>query len=76
VDHYGTNLINTGIILGYQPPFPNAQYYAPPSKQVIPLYPITPKFGYWELLSPALFGATGALLLGLYCGSTKYILTF
>ena len=65
VDYYGTYPLNPSIIRGYKPPFPNAQYYAPTSNQIPPLSP-TLKLGYWELLSPALFGAAGALFLSLF----------
>ena len=68
VDYYGTYPLNPCIIRGYKPPFPNAQYFAPPCKQLLPLNP-TLKLGYWELLSPALFGATGALFLSLFSDS-------
>lgn len=69
MDYYGTYPLNPSIIRGwYKPPFPNAQYCAPPCKQILPLNP-TLKLGYWELLSPALFGAAGALFLSLFSDS-------
>lgn len=80
MDYYGTYPLNPGIIRGYKPSFPNAQYCAPPYKQLPPLYP-TLKLGYWELLFPAFFGAAGALFLSLFsdndhlmerCGGTLF----
>ena len=80
MDYYGTYPLNPGIIRGYKPPFPNAQYCAPPYKQLPSLYP-TLKLVYWELLFPAFFGAAGALFLSLFsdndhlmerCGGTLF----
>ena len=65
VDYCETYPLNPGIILSYNLPLPNAQYYAPPYKQTLPLYP-TLKLGYWELVAPALFGVIGALFLSLF----------
>lgn len=65
MDYYRNYPLNPGIIQGHKPPFPNAQYYAPPCNPIPPSYP-TFKLGYWELLSPALFGAAGALFLSLF----------
>jgi hypothetical protein len=68
VDYYGTYPLNPGIIRKYTPPFSNSQYCTPPCKQILPLNP-TLKLGYWEFLSPALLGATGALFLSLFSDS-------
>ena len=68
MDYYGTYPLNPSIIRRYTPPFPNAQYPPPPCKQILPLNP-TLKLGYWEFLSPALLGATGALFLSLFSDS-------
>ncbi|MFZ3129933.1 MAG: hypothetical protein WA125_02225 [Desulfosporosinus sp.] len=65
MDYYETYPLKPSIIRGYKPPFPNAQYYAPPCKLILPLNP-TLKLGYWEFLSPALFGAAGGLFLSLF----------
>lgn len=80
MDYYGTYPLNPGIIRGCRPYFPNTQYCMPPSKQILPLSPSL-KLGYWELLSPALVGAAGALFLSLFsdidhlmehCGGTIF----
>jgi hypothetical protein len=57
VVYYGSYPLNPNIIRRYKPPFPN-----------LPLNPPL-KLGYWELLSPALFGAAGALFLSLFSDS-------
>jgi len=68
VDYYGTYPQNPGLMRGFKPSFPNAQYYVPPCTPLVALNPPL-KLGYWELLSPALFGAAGALFLSLFSDS-------
>jgi len=68
VDYYGSYPLNPNIFRGHTLPFPNYKYCAPPCKQALPLNP-TFKLGYWELLSPALFGAVGALFLSFFSDS-------
>ncbi|TGE39531.1 hypothetical protein E4K67_00500 [Desulfosporosinus fructosivorans] len=68
MDYYGTYPLKPSIIRGYKPPFPNSQNCPPPSNQLLPLNPSL-KLGYWELLSPALVGAAGALFLSLFSDS-------
>lgn len=76
----GTYPLNPSIIRGYRPPSLNSQYCTPPSIQTLPANPSL-KLGYWELLSPALVGAGGALFLSLFsdcnylmerCGETLF----
>lgn len=76
----GTYPLNPNIIRGYKPHYPNVQYCPLPGKQTLPLNPPL-EIGYWELLSPAFFGAFGALFLSLFsdcaqikqrCGETLF----
>lgn len=76
----GTYPLNPNIIRGYKSHYPNPQYCPLPGKQTLPLNPPL-EFGYWELLSPAFFGAFGALFLSLFsdcaqitqrCGETLF----
>ena len=80
VVYYGNYPLNPSIIRGYKPSLPNAQYCVPPIKRILPTNP-TLTLGYWELLSPALLGTTGALFLSLFsdnddlterCGGTLF----
>lgn len=72
MDYYGTYPFTPSTIRGYTPPFSNVQYCAPPGKQFRLLKPIL-KLGYWELLTPALFGTAGALFLSLFKGREPLI---
>ncbi|MHB8073911.1 ion channel [Desulfosporosinus fructosivorans] len=72
MDYYGTYPLKPTIIRGYKPPFPNSQNCPSPSKQLLPLNPSL-KLGYWELLSPALVGAAGALFLSLFSDTDNAI---
>lgn len=83
VNNNGTFPLNPNIIRGYKPHFPNAQYCPLPCEQILPLNPPL-KLGYWELLSPAIWGTVGALFLSLFsdcsqkkkpCGETLFKLT-
>lgn len=65
VDYFEAFPLNPSIILSYNLSPPNAQYYVPPCKQTLPTYSKF-KLGYWGLISPALFGAAGALSLSLF----------
>lgn len=70
--YYGNYPINPSIIRGHSTFFPNAPYCAPPGKQLIPLdQPL--ELGYWELVTPALFGATAALFLSLFSNSDHLV---
>lgn len=80
MDYYGTYPQNPGLMRGFKPSIPNAQYYVPPCTPLAALNPPL-KLGYWELISPALFGAAGALFLSLFsdcdhllerCGGTLF----
>jgi len=68
VVYSGNYPLNPSLIRGYKPPFLNTQYCAPPGNQLFPSTP-TFKLGYWELLSPALFGAGGSIFLSLFSDS-------
>ena len=57
VDYYGTYPLKPGLLRGYKPSLPSAPYCAPPCNGLASNLPL--KLGYWELLSPALFGAAG-----------------
>ena len=72
MEYYGNYPLSPSIIRGYMPPHPNTQYCAPPSNQLLPLNPPL-KLGYWELLSPALFGAAGAIFLSLFTDNDHLI---
>jgi hypothetical protein len=65
VGYDGMYPLSPSIILGYRPLFLKAQYCAPPCQQNLPLNPPI-KLDYCQLLSPALFGAAGALFLSLF----------
>lgn len=70
MNYDGTYPLNSSILIGHTPGFPSAQYYALPCKQNLPMNP-TLKVGYWELLFPALFGATGALFVSIFTDSNQ-----
>ena len=72
MDYYGSYPLNPSLIRGYKPPFQSIPYYVPPGKQFLPLNS-TLNHVYWELLSPALFGAFGALFLSLCSDSDPLI---
>ena len=83
VDYYGTYPLNPSTIQRYRPLFKKAQYLPPPCQPIVPLTPPL-KLDYWQLLSPALFGAAGALVLSLFsdcnhlvqrCGESLFKLT-
>jgi len=65
VDYYGTYPLNPSIIQGYRPLFQKVKYLPPPCQPIVPLNPPL-KLDYWQLLSPALFGTAGALVLSLF----------
>lgn len=70
--YYGTYPLNPKFIRGHSTLPPYAPYYVPPCQQPLPLsQPL--KLGYWELLSPALFGAGGALFLSLFSDSNHLV---
>ncbi len=71
MDYSGNYPVNPSLIRGYKPPFLNTRYCAPPSAPIPPINP-TLNLGYWELLSPALFGTAGALFLSLF-SDTKHV---
>ncbi|MCO1603234.1 hypothetical protein [Desulfosporosinus nitroreducens] len=60
---------------GYKPSLPNKHSC---STACLPLLPSKPKFslGYWELLSPALFGTAGALFLSLFSSEDNLVKQF
>ncbi|MCO5385969.1 MAG: hypothetical protein NHB14_09565 [Desulfosporosinus sp.] len=60
---------------GYKPSLPNKHSC---STACLPLLPPTPKItlGYWELLSPALFGTAGALFLSLFSSEDNLVKQF
>lgn len=68
MDYYGAYPLNSNLIQGYRPLFSKTKYLPPPCQ---PLLPLTPplKLDYWQLLSPALFGAAAALLLSVFSDS-------
>ncbi len=68
VDYYGNYPLNPSIVQGYRPLFQKTKYLTPPCQPIVPLNPPL-QLGYWELLSPALIGAAGALLLSLFSDS-------
>lgn len=59
--------LNSNGIRGYKPSFSKNQP-CPPHCVPSPSFNLTFKLSYWELLSPALFGAGGALFLSLFSG--------
>ncbi|MDR3602428.1 MAG: hypothetical protein P4L49_18405 [Desulfosporosinus sp.] len=73
--YIGTYPLNPSIIRGYKPSFPNAQNCAPPRAQSLLLNP-TLDLNYWRSLSPALFGAAGALFLSFFSGNNHLIQRF
>lgn len=58
---------NSNQIPGFKPSFPKA-HCSPNYQPILNLNPCL-KLGYWELLSPALFGTAGALFLSLFSNS-------
>ncbi|KUO70633.1 MAG: hypothetical protein APF81_06345 [Desulfosporosinus sp. BRH_c37] len=63
--YFGHYPLNPNGFRGYKPTFPNTYSCSPSCLPILPSNP-TIKLGYWELLSPALFGAAGALFLSLF----------
>jgi len=63
--HYGPYPINPNLIRRSQPQIPKARHGVSPCVPILPLSQ-TLEFGYWKLLSPALFGTAGALFLSLF----------
>lgn len=70
--YLGTYPLNPRIIQGYKHPYPNTQNCPPPRVQILPLNQ-TPDLKYWRSLSPALFGAVGALFLSL-CSNNNHLI--
>lgn len=64
--HYGPYPINPNLIRRHQPQIP--AHYSVPSR--LPLLPLgtTLTLSYWELLSPALLGIVGSLILSRFSG--------
>lgn len=65
--HFGPYPINPNLNRRYQPQIPKSHHSVSPCAPIFPLN-TTLKLGYWELLSPALFGAAGSLFLSLFSG--------
>ena len=63
--YYGPYPQSPNSFRGYKPSFPNTHSYPPPCVLNLPSKQEF-KLGFWELLSPALFGAAGALFLSLF----------
>jgi len=73
--YFGTYPLNPGITRGYKPSYPIAQNCTSPQVQRFPLNS-TLDLNYWRLLSPALFGAAGALFLSLFSNNNHLIERF
>lgn len=73
--YYGTYPLNPSVIQGYKPPFLNTQNCAPFCGHILSLNQ-TLDLKYWRSLSPALFGAAGALFLSLFSDNSHTIERF